>query len=85
MGECRYFSMHSQIHLLKDSKLHFHRNFAETHGGAISVRAPSVAVDSYILPIFNTRCFIEYEVTTEPFSLDPALWEVNNVRHIHLY
>ena len=57
--------------------MHFYRNSAETQGGAISVRAPSVAINLNILPIFNTRCFIEYEVATEPFSLDPALWEVN--------
>ena len=51
-------------------------------GGALYVRAPSVAVDSNILPIFNTRCFIEYEVTTEPFSLPPRDWKV---LHLHSY
>ena len=56
--------------------MHFIENSAQMQGGAISVRAPSVAIDSNILLIFNTRCFIEYEVTTEPFSLDPVLWEV---------
>ena len=56
--------------------MNFIGNSARVQGGAISVRAPSVAIDSNILPIFNTRCFIEYEVTTEPFSLDPVLWEV---------
>ena len=56
--------------------MNFNGNSARAQGGAISVRAPSVAIDSNILPIFNTRCFIEYEVTTEPFSLDPVLWEV---------
>ena len=66
----------SQIHLLRESEMNFIGNSATMQGGAISVRAPSVAIDSNILPIFNTRCFIEYEVTTEPFSLDPVLWEV---------
>ena len=56
--------------------MNFIGNSAEMQGGAISVRAPSIAIDSNILPIFNTRCFIEYEVTTESFSLDPAFWEV---------
>ncbi len=56
--------------------MNFIGNSAEIQGGAISVRAPSVAIDSNILPIFNTRCFVEYEITTESFSLDPAKWEV---------
>ena len=56
--------------------MNFIGNSAEMRGGAISVQAPSVAIDSNILPIFNTRCFIEYEITTEPFSLDPAMWKV---------
>lgn len=56
--------------------MNFIGNLAEMRGGAISVRAPSIAIDSNILPIFNARCFIEYEITTESFSLDPALWEV---------
>ena len=56
--------------------MQFVRNSAETQGGAIYVQAPSVAIDFNIAPIFNTRCFIQYEVTTQPFSLDPAEWEV---------
>ena len=67
-----------QIHLLRNSAMYFYRNTAEVDGGAIYVRAPSVAIDSNILPIFNTRCFVEYEVVSEPFSLDPQEWKVAN-------
>ena len=56
--------------------MYFFRNTAKMTGGAMYVRAPSVAIDSNILPIFNTRCFIEYEVTREPFSLPPKDWKV---------
>ena len=49
-------------------------------GGGIHVRAPSVAIDFNIDPIFNTGCFIQYEVNTEPFSLDPSGWKVQNTQ-----
>ena len=53
-------------------------------GGGIHVRAPSVAIDFNIDPIFNTGCFIQYEVSTEPFSLDPSDWKVQNTRSVIL-
>ena len=65
-----------QIHLLKDSAMFFLGNSATMEGGGIHVRAPSVAIDFNIDPIFNTGCFIQYEVSTEPFSLDPSNWKV---------
>ena len=51
-------------------------NSAQIEGGAIYVKAPSVAIDFNISPIFNTGCFIQYEVNTEPFSLEPQDWNV---------
>ena len=53
-------------------------------GGGIHVQAPSVAIDFNIDPIFNTGCFIQYEVSTEPFSLDPSNWKVRNTHSIIL-
>ena len=56
--------------------MYFNGNSAKREGGGIHVRAPSVAIDFNIDPIFNTGCFIQYEVNTEPFSLDPRDWKV---------
>jgi hypothetical protein len=55
-------------------------NSATMEGGGIHVRAPSVAIDFNIDPIFNIGCFIQYEVNTEPFSLDPSDWKVRNTQ-----
>ena len=48
----------------------FIRNSAETQGGAIFALFPS---DSNVLPVFNTRCFIQYKGNIE---LDSSQWEV---------
>ena len=58
--------------------MEFVGNAATLEGGAIYHRASSVAVDINILPLFNTGCFIQYEVNTEPFSVYPANWEVRH-------
>ena len=49
----------------------FVRNTAETQGGAISALFPS---DSNVLPVFNTRCFIQYKGNIE---LDSSEWNVS--------
>ena len=59
-----------QIYLLRGSNMTFIRNSAETQGGAIFALFPS---DSNVLPIFNTRCFIQYKGNIE---LDSSQWEV---------
>lgn len=71
-----------KIHLHKGSEMSFIRNYAETQGGAISVRAPTIGLDTDIIRLFNTRCFIQYEFGNVPASLDPAQW---NVRLHHVY
>ena len=49
----------------------FIRNTAETQGGAIFALFPS---DSNVLPVFNTRCFIQYKGNIE---LDSSQWDVS--------
>ena len=57
----------------------FIRNYAEIQGGAISVRAPTVGLDTDIIRLFNTRCFIQYEFSKVPASVDPAEWKVRGI------
>ena len=66
-----------QIQLLKGSEMNFIRNYAEMQGGAVSIRAPTVGLDTDIIRLFNTRCFIQYEFSNVSPSLDPAKWEVS--------
>ena len=54
-------------------------NHAEVQGGAISVRTPTVGLDTDIVRLFNTRCFIQYEFSNAPSSIDPAEWKVNEI------
>lgn len=46
-------------------------------GGAISVRSGSVGIDSDIIRLFNTRCFLQYEVGSVSANLPPSNWSVS--------
>jgi predicted outer membrane repeat protein len=65
--------------LLEGSEVSFIGNYAEVQGGAISVHAPTVGLDTDIIRLFNTRCFIQYEFNNVPSSIDPAEWKVNEI------
>lgn len=61
----------SLIQLFSGSVLSFIANDATTFGGAIA--SVSVSTDSFLF--FNTRCFIQYEVTTQfIYAEPPELW-----------
>ena len=62
--------------MLSGSKVSFVGNYAKVQGGAISIRAPTVGLDTDIVRLFNTRCFIQYEYGNVSSSLDPAKWDV---------
>ena len=65
-----------QLQLFQNVSMTFLNNSAEKVGGAISIQNPSVGLD--VIQLFNTRCFIQYEVTTAPNILDPNLnWTVS--------
>ena len=55
----------------------FIANNAMMRGGAIFVETQTVGVDSDIIRLFNTRCFIQYEFGTASLSTDPADWNVS--------
>ena len=57
----------------------FIRNTAETQGGAIFTLFPS---NSNVLPVFNTRCFIQYKGNIE---LEPFQWDVSSLSIITVH
>lgn len=73
-----------QIQLLRGSRVSFIRNYAAMQGGAISIRSPTVGLDTDIIRLFNTRCFIQYEFSNVPASLDPAEWDVGQITYYYL-
>lgn len=55
----------------------FMNNVANFRGGAISVRSASVGIDNDIIRLFNTRCFIQYDILGTDPSLFPHDWNVS--------
>ena len=67
---------------INNSAVHDDKDFARLHtsmgvGGAISVLSPSVGIDSDIIRLFNTRCFLQYEVGVLSAVLQPSEWNVS--------
>lgn len=61
----------------------FMNNKANYRGGAISVRSASVGIDNDIIRLFNTRCFIQYDIMDTDPSLFPREWNVSV--HVRTY
>ena len=68
-----------QLHLLRRANITFIGNHANERGGAMSVISPSVGLDTDIIRLFNTRCFIQYDVNNSPDSTPPSEWNVRIV------
>lgn len=65
-----------QIHLYSGTKMDFVNNSA-SWGGAISVRSASVGIDTDIIRLFNTRCFLQYEIENTAPHKPPSEWNVS--------
>ena len=66
-----------QLHLLREANITFIANHANERGGAMSVISPSVGLDTDVIRLFNTRCFIQYDVNNTPGSAGPSEWNVS--------
>ena len=86
-SECSLCAFHIsciQINLFRGTELIFSGNNASTVGGAIRILNPTVGLDIRGNTVFNTLCFMQYEVELEnSTTLIPDEWMVsacNNVR-----
>lgn len=52
-------------------------NNSASWGGGISVRSASVGIDTDIIRLFNTRCFLQYEIENTAAHLRPSEWNVS--------
>ena len=53
-------------------------NNSASRGGAISVQSASVGIDNDIIRLFNTRCFVQYEVENTAPHMPPSEWNVGH-------
>jgi len=66
-----------QIQIFRNTSMTFINNEAVNRGGGLSASsASSLGIDTDIIRLFNTRCFIQYDLSTKA-SFPPELWNVS--------
>lgn len=67
--------------MFEKSSMTFINNIARDVGGALAVNSASVGIDTDIIRLFNTRCFVLYDVRKFPPSLPAEEWRVRTCKH----